>query len=170
MYSRWQRFALASQVSLFIYFQACMWLPLYAWNDIWSFPPQHSLQSSIGPLAIGFGTGLLIAATIWRIHWLMWIGVLGHFLWFITQASTIWPPYIVGASEAYASTYHRVWGQTTKLLPSWGNHLAPDGMHILIQGLLVAVLSSTFVLSMVREGRSRSAEELQKSRTEFQRS
>jgi hypothetical protein len=160
MYSRWQRFALASQVSLLVYFQTCMWLPLHSWNNNWSFPTQNSLQSSIGPLAIGFGTGLLIAATIWRIHWLMWIGVLGHFLWFITQAASLWPPYIVGASEAYASMYHRVWGQTTKLLPSWGNHLAPDGMHILIQGLLLAVLSSTVVVLLARGGDSRSEGEL----------
>ena len=140
---RWWKTALTSQATLLIYFQMCMWLPLGAWNDQFSFPVQHGLQSSIGPAAIGLGTVLLVTATVLELHWLLWIGVVGHSLWFIAQATSIWPPYIMGASAGYAAMYYRVWGRTTKLLPSWGNHLAPDAMHVVIQVLLIAVLVST---------------------------
>ena len=34
----------------------------------------------------------------------------------------------------------RVFGRTLKILPSWGNHLAPDAMHLMMQLLLVAVI------------------------------
>jgi hypothetical protein len=44
-------------------------------------------------------------------------------------------PYILGASPQSATMYARVWGRTTKLLPNFGIHLAPDAMHIFIDVL-----------------------------------
>ncbi len=143
MYCRWRKAALIFQSLLLIYFQICMWLPLGAWNHQWSFPVQHKFATSIAPIAIGLGTALLILATALQVRWLMWVGIAGHSLWFVSQAMTIWPPYLFGATAEYAAMYHRVWERTTSLLPNWGNHLAPDAMHVLIQVLLLAVLIST---------------------------
>jgi hypothetical protein len=36
--------------------------------------------------------------------------------------------------------YARVWGRTTELLPNFGNHLAPDAMHIFIDVFVIAVI------------------------------
>jgi hypothetical protein len=36
--------------------------------------------------------------------------------------------------------YARVFGRTTKLLPNFGNHLAPDAMHIFIDVFVIAVI------------------------------
>ena len=49
-------------------------------------------------------------------------------------------PYILGASPQYAEMYARVFGRTTKLLPNFGNHLATDAMHILIDVFVIAVI------------------------------
>jgi hypothetical protein len=143
MAGRWRKAAVASQTTLLVYFQMCMWLPLGAWNNQHTFPVLQSPRAAMGPVAIGLGTVLLIIGTSLRIRPLMWVGAVGHFGWWIAQALTIWPPYIWGASERYAAMYDRVWGRTTKVLPSWGEHLAPDGMHVFIQALLVAVLVTT---------------------------
>lgn len=152
MDSRWRSAALGSQGLLLVYFETCMWFPLGAWNDQWQYPVQHSFSTSLGPLVIGLGTALLILATALRIRWLMWIGVIGHGMWFVAQAASIWPPYFVGASPQYAIMYSRVWGRTTKILPSWGKHLAPDAMHVFIQVLLIAVLVAT--IAMLRTTRA----------------
>ena len=47
-----------------------------------------------------------------------------------------------GASPQYAGMYARVFGRTTKLLPNFGNHLAPDAMHILIDVFVIAVIGT----------------------------
>jgi hypothetical protein len=145
---KWRNAAITSQITLLIYFEICMWLPLGAWNNQHTFPILDSLQAAIVPAAIGLGTVLLIIGTTLRIQPLVWAGVLGHFGWWTAQAITIWPPYIWGASERYAAMYDRVWGRTTKVLPSWGEHLAPDAMHLCIQALLVAVLVTTVATSL----------------------
>lgn len=142
MRDRWRKSALVAQSVLLVYFQVCMWLPLGGWNGVQHFPVQ-SLKTAPFPIAVGFGTALLIIATLLRIRWLMWIGVVGHLAWFSAQGATLWPPYIFGASPQYAAMYSRAWGTTTRLLPNWGNHLAPNAMHLFIQALLVAVLVTT---------------------------
>ncbi len=118
MYSGWRKAALISQTFLLIYFQMCMWLPLGAWNDQWSFPVRRSFTTSIAPIAIGVGTGLLILATRVRLRWLMWVGIVGHGLWFISQAMSIWPPYVFGASAEYSAMYHRIWSERQSYYPT----------------------------------------------------
>ncbi|MGE5113964.1 MAG: hypothetical protein ACM3JB_24140 [Acidobacteriaceae bacterium] len=152
MDSRWRKAALVSQSLLLIYFEICTWIPLGAWNGQWAYPEEQSFSTSIGPLAIGLGTAVLIVATALRIRWLMWIGIIGHSTWFIAQATSIWPPYFVGASPQYAAMYSRVWGRTTKILPSWGDHLAPDAMHVFIQVLLLALLVATIAVLRTDKG------------------
>lgn len=144
MHDRWRKSALISQSTLLVYFQICMWLPLGNWNGTYHFPVQ-SVKTAPFPIAVGLGTILLIVATLLRVRWLMWVGVVGHLAWFSAQALTLWPPYIFGASPQYAAMYSRAWGTTTRLLPNWGNHLAPDAMHLLIQMALIAVLIATVV-------------------------
>lgn len=140
---RWRKSALIAQSALLFYFQICMWLPLDGWNGAEHFPVQ-TIKTALLPVAIGLGTALLLFATLLQVRWLMWVGVIGHFAWFTAQAATLWPPYVFGASPDYAAMYGRVWGRNTKLLPSWGNHLAPDAMHFFIQLLLGVTLATAF--------------------------
>jgi len=60
-------------------------------------------------------------------------------VWLVLQIQSWWIPYIFGTAGwqlAYAK------GPTTKVLPSFGHHVAPDGMHFLIHVLLVAALAT----------------------------
>jgi len=81
---------------------------------------------------------------------LFWIAYLRKSVWFAAPALTLdvawlamqiqswWLPYIVGTDRGWQLAYAK--GPTTKVLPSFGHHVAPDGMHFMIHVLLVAAL------------------------------
>ena len=145
---RWLRVSLFSQAILAGYFQAIQGLPLGRWN----------YQPGFTPLGVeafhGRATAqdvLLMAAFIvpfvafWfayskGLRWLMWICTLGYAIWLTLQIKTWWVAYAFGASESWARVYQRVFSHSTQLLPSSGRHLPPDGLHLVLQLLLTAVV------------------------------
>jgi hypothetical protein len=127
--------ALAAQLGLLVYFELCVLVPLGSWND----QPGRSANLVLGA-AIGAPQLLLLMGTVWRVKPLLWLGLIGDSVWLLLHIQGLWVPYLVGASPQYAAMYARVFGRTTKLLPNFGNHLAPDAMHIFIDALVVAVL------------------------------
>ena len=78
---------------------------------------------------------------------MLWFGLVGDTVWLLLHIYSLWMPYILGASPQYATMYTRVFGRTTKLLPNFGSHLAPDAMHIFIDVFVIAVIV-TLVLYM----------------------
>jgi hypothetical protein len=81
---------------------------------------------------------------------LFWIAYRRSSLWFAASALAVdvfwlwmqirswWIPYIFGTSVQWQIDYSK--GPTTKILPSLGNHIAPDGMHLSIDILLAAAM------------------------------
>ncbi len=61
-------------------------------------------------------------------------------LWMLMQVQSWWLPYITGHAKPWQIAYAR--GVTTKVLPSFGTHVAPDGMHFVISVLIVASLGT----------------------------
>lgn len=71
----------------------------------------------------------------------IWYGVAALALdvfWSAMQIQSWWLPYILGTNRRWQLAYAE--GPTTKILPSFGNHVAPDGMHLMIHVLLVAAI------------------------------
>ena len=131
--------AITAQVVLLAYFELCILIPLGRWND----QPGMSAFSSgniIMGAAIGGAQLLLLIGTVWRLKPLLWLGLVGDTVWLFLHIYSLWMPYVLGASPQYAKMYARVWGRTTKLLPNFGNHLAPDAMHIFIDLFVIAVI------------------------------
>ena len=89
----------------------------------------------------------------------MWVGAIGYTIWIYLQIQTWWIPYLFGASEQWQKIYHRVFAYSTKILPSIGNHLAPDAMHLTIQLLLIVIVTSTIV-GLVQIQRSKKSAKL----------
>jgi len=158
------RISFACQFLLAIYFQCINWFSLGGWNDQPGFVPLvDSIRSGriewnsiciVGAFLLPF---LLFLFAYWRgWPWLLWTGVIGYTCWLCLQIQTWWIPYIFGASDHWHEVYHRVFAHTTKLLPSFGNHLAPDGMHLTIQLLLIIIVASTIIglIQMKRNTRS----------------
>jgi hypothetical protein len=132
--------AIAAQIALLAYFELCVLVPLGRWND----QPGNNVPFSSGNLilaaAIGGAQLLLLIGTVWRLKPLMWLGLLGDSVWLLLHIESLWIPYLFGASPQYAEMYARVFGRTTKLLPNFGDHIAPDAMHVVIDAFVVAVI------------------------------
>jgi len=74
------------------------------------------------------------------LRWLMWVCTLGYAIWLALQVKTWWVAYAFGASDSWMRVYRRVFSHSTQLLPSFGRHLPPDGMHLVLQVLLTAAV------------------------------
>jgi hypothetical protein len=71
----------------------------------------------------------------------VWFGIsalIFDLIWLVMQIQSWWLPYIFGTNKTWQLEY--VKGRTTKILPSFGHHIAPDAMHFFIQVLLVSAL------------------------------
>jgi hypothetical protein len=158
---KWLKASLFSQAILALYFQVIQWLPLGRWNYQPGFTP-------FGVQVIhGNATGqnfLLLAAFImpflvfWvaysrGLRWLMWLGVLGYGSWLALQIKTWWIAYAFGASDSWLRVYQRVFSRSTQLLPSFGRHLPPDGLHLVLHLLLAIVVVFT-VLGLLKTSRA----------------
>ena len=122
------------------------WIPLGNWNR------QHEgtlLQALLRGRAIqGEDFGMLVFVTLPAV--LFWVAYKRNSFWFALPALTLdvvwlvmqiqswWLPYIFGTDISWQLAYAK--GPTTKVLPSFGRHVAPDGMHFIIHVLLVAAL------------------------------
>jgi hypothetical protein len=70
-----------------------------------------------------------------------WVGVLAlgfDVFWLWMQVQSWWIPYLLGTNTRWQLDYAK--GPTTKVLPSFGRHVAPDGMHSVIGIMLLAAL------------------------------
>lgn len=134
------RAAVAAQIVLLVYFELCVLVPLGSWNDQPGMEKPFSAGNIMLGAAIAFAQSLLLIGTVWRIRALLWLGLVGDSIWLVLHATSLWKPYIFGATPQYAAMYARVFSRTTKLLPNFGNHLAPDAMHIFIDVFVIAVI------------------------------
>ena len=147
---RYLRVSLAAQLLLAVYFQIVNCFSLGLWNYQPGFVPLFSSGSIawgdvvvVSAFLLPFLVFLLAYGRRW--NWLMWLGALGYGVWLYLQIQTWWVPYLFGASEHWQEVYTRVFSHSTKILPSFGNHLAPDGMHLSIQLLLMVIVISSIV-------------------------
>lgn len=139
--------AIAAQIALLAYFELCVLIPLGRWNAQPGMDHAFSTGNVILGAMIGGAQSLLLVGTIRRVRLLLWLGLVGDTAWLLMHIHSLWVPYIRGASPEYAEMYARVFGSTTKLLPNFADHLAPDAMHISID-VLVLTLLVTLVLHM----------------------
>jgi len=137
--SAWLHWLLAAYIWLIA------WIPLGNWNG----QREGTLTALLGGRGIGAGDlGFLAFVSLPAV--LFWVAYKHNSLWFALAALTFdlvwlvmqiqswWLPYIFGTDKSWQLAYAK--GPTTKVLPSFGNHVAPDGMHFMIHVLLIAAL------------------------------
>ncbi len=150
---KWLTASLISQGALALYFQAIQWFPLGRWNAQPGFTP-FGVQVVRGEatwldalLLACFLLPFLVFWLAWArgLRGLMWACTLGYAVWLALQVKTWWGAYLFGASDSWLRTYERVFSRSTQLLPRWGRHLPPDGMHLVLQVLLAAAVGCAVV-------------------------
>jgi hypothetical protein len=70
--------------------------------------------------------------------WLATSALAVDVFWLWMHIRSWWVPYIFGTTIQWQIDYSK--GPTTKILHSFGNHVAPDGMHLIIDILLIAAM------------------------------
>ena len=94
---------------------------------------------------------LFTFARSFRSSALVWATLVFDLIWFAMQVQSWWVPYLFGTAKPWQIAYAK--GATTKVLPSFGKHVAPDGMHLLISILLVAAIwTASISLGVFRTG------------------
>lgn len=133
------------------------WIPLGDWNRQ-NDPPLLTLLLRGNGISSDEIGQLLFVTMPAVLYWLAWrvhrfcfaVGaVTVDVAWLWMQIQSWWIPYIFGATAAWQLRYAS--GPTTKVLPSFGNHVSPDGMHLMIHVLLVpALLAGVYGLRELR--------------------
>jgi hypothetical protein len=130
--------------------QVASWVPLGRWN----YQPccqtglEHLRHGTLATSeALGLAAFLVPVLVFWwgarrGRRWAMGLALVSYTVWLGLQLWTWWPPYIFGASAHWSQVYERAFAQSTPILPRWGNHLPPDGMHLVLQVLLLGVVAS----------------------------
>ena len=140
------RLALTFHWLLAAYLWLISWVSLGSWN---AQPGPHMLSAvrsgQVFTIAdAGFFVFVTLPAIFFTIAvlrrsfvWLM-VALVVDLVWLFMQGQSWWIPYIFGASHPWQIKYAK--GPTTKLLPSFGRHIAPDGMHLMISVLIMAAM------------------------------
>ncbi|HEV2198082.1 MAG TPA: hypothetical protein VGR55_21045 [Candidatus Acidoferrum sp.] len=126
------------------------WIPLGNWNRQREGTLLQAIHSGAGVHAGDWGMLVFVtlpAVLFWVAYrrnsfWLAVLALTLDVVWLVLQIQSWWIPYIFG-TEGWQLAYAK--GPTTKVLPSFGHHVAPDGMHFLIQVLLFAALMTGIV-------------------------
>ena len=156
----WLRCSLLAQAILAFYFQAIQWFPLGRWN----FQPEHlgggpfsnlplltlAQRGQLTTRAVLLVLGVVLPfltfsfAYVRNLRWLMWSQLIPYTLWLAVEMRW-WVRYVVGYTEPQVERYQRVFGQATQLLPAFGRHLPPDGVHFVLHILIACALVSLAV-------------------------
>lgn len=86
---------------------------------------------------------LVFSAYVRHKIWLAMLALAFDTAWLGMQIQSWWIPYVFGTTTQWQIEYAK--GPTTRILPSFGNHIAPDGMHFVISILLVTAMVSGVV-------------------------
>jgi hypothetical protein len=90
----------------------------------------------------------------WGNIWFLGLALVFDGVWLWMQIQSWWVPYVLGTPSEWQVRYAQ--GPTTKVLPSFGRHVAPDGMHFAISVLLVgAIVAGAFALRQLARRRRR---------------
>jgi hypothetical protein len=108
--------AVTTQALLALYLQIVEWIPLGRWNNVANGNGQESTDITLAVLQTAI---LLFFWRRWR--WAMIAGSGLYCIWLYLEISSLWVPYIRGASPSTMRFYNHWFANTFKILPPIGN-------------------------------------------------
>jgi hypothetical protein len=129
-----------------------LWLISLVSLGNWNAQPEPHLMSAMlagnppGAGDLGFLVFISLPAVLfWIAYWrssiiFAFAALFFDAFWMLMQIQSWWVPYVAGNAKAWQIEYAK--GPRTKLLPSFGTHVAPDGMHFVISVLIVASMAT----------------------------
>lgn len=140
------KFAIFSQILVFLYFEVTTLVNIYPWNDLSKYSKQEKI---IEATVNGFIIILCLGLFITQIKWLMIISVVFWFVFLLMQLLTWWMPYLTGKhlKQFSKAQYETHFKNTLKLLPPIKDHIIPDAQHNVLQIIsLITFFVSAFAL------------------------
>lgn len=140
---RWFKAALFLQTLLVAYWLTVEVLDLFPWNDIASRSPGYDLRWAIAINALQ----LLAFTAIFSlgIRPLAVLSVLGYGGYLAWHLWTWWKPFALGASAEWKAIYAQGFSRTLKVLPQFGDRVAPDAHELTLEILTLLTLIATIM-------------------------
>ncbi len=147
----WLRASLWAQFLLALYFQAMLWFPFGSWNDTGGERLIEAIRSGVATrsdwlfsVAMFLPLALFLLGYSKRLFSLLWLCLAGYAGWAVVQIDSWWIPYFLGADQNDLLSQKLV-ERTYKILPSFPNRPAPDGMHLVLDVLLFGATVLAFM-------------------------
>jgi hypothetical protein len=80
--------------------------------------------------------------------WFVGASVIYNMVFLGIQLSLWRGRYIFGASAEEIQDYNEKFGETIKILPSFGNHLPPDLQHLVLQTITLTIMIVTTIATV----------------------
>lgn len=140
---RWPWVAVAAIALMLAYFVITNHVDLFPWNNLEAGGSQ--LPSTLSGV-IPFGIIALVFAL--RIRWLMLVGMVYSYVWFLLQMRQWWIPYLFGSTPLHRSfdwyTDHG-YDETIRFLPVIDGRPVLDAQHVVLEVLSLLVVLATTV-------------------------
>ena len=143
-----QRRSLWALGFLFVYYAIDRWVPLGAWNGAFGFPVEND-QAILDVIVLAVLIGLF-AAVRYEVWPAMILGTALLGLWCYFHLTTWWWPFLRGAVTPGELRFHEQFLANVQLLPRVGDHVPPDGEHLVIDVLVLPATVFTLIATIYR--------------------
>jgi hypothetical protein len=140
---KWLIISFVLQMLIVAYWEVTEYVDLFPFNDVAT--TENSFEASLANdvpkvcilIILWIGMRWLTSPT----YLFLYFSSIVYYIVFLSlQIIEWWPRYIFGASPEELQDYHKKFGKTIKILPSWDNHLAVDLQHNILQTLTLTII------------------------------
>jgi hypothetical protein len=150
---KWIKISLILQIAIILYWEITQYVNLFPYNDVVGLDFHDNLTASLANdvpkicIIIVFLLGLRWLKNPW-FPWFVASSVIYYMVFLGIQISIWWGRYLFGASAKELQDYNEKFGETIKILPSFGNHVPPDLQHLVLQTITVTIIIVTMIATV----------------------
>jgi hypothetical protein len=150
---KWIKLSLILQIVIILYWEITQYVNLFPYNDVTSLDFHDSLAASLANDVPKIFIIIVFLVGLHRLKnplfpWFVASSVIYYMVFLGIQLSIWWQRYLFGATAKELQDYNEKFGETIKILPSFGNHVPPDLQHIVLQTITVTIIIVTMIATV----------------------
>jgi hypothetical protein len=147
---KWIYICFLLQFGIILYWEITQYVNLFPFNDVVGLDMQENLTASYAndiPKVIIILVLWLCLRWMTQSWYLFLFGssLIYYIVFFGIQISVWWPRYIFGATSEQLKDYNDKFAHTIKILPTFGNHVAVDLQHNILQLWTLTIIIIMFL-------------------------